>query len=589
MKKIFNCFVFFCLLFLGTNLVHAERFCEYRNENLDSEFQLRGNKAILVQDFLYKPSYNEKFEGEPYGYDIDIKSNYTQKQGASWKMKEYKDSEKCPKYLYYKIRDNNFDYVFGSDKLGEKFGYNTNGEDKSAGFIIYENFISKSQSSTFKTGKGSLECVYKDGEDTYTYTIKTDGENISMDFKGEVKSDTSYNFKGISNIIDKMNFYSSDDNKLKCLPTIYRSKTIAGASASKNKPYKYTLYNDHELFEFKENDKKIVLDSENSEGNISLNNKSKVFTCQFPIYIYANVTVSNDKVVSVEYFNKSTQEKLDYKDLMNQPEMDEYIYKDSKLTCPLYKNNKNPGDDYYTFTEDRNDENLDSLLNDDNDSSNDNTALSEFSKLMGDVKTILEIKSPGFTYNEKIGILYYKNYSYTQNICSASPNSANYCGNAIDYNLEKGIKNIYFHCNSTYNKYASEKTKYNQHVKECLDFDKFYNHLVQKGIVADYSSDCGILSDDFKEILMYILDLIKIAGPILALGLGILDFIKVVASGDADKEMKTAFKKFSIRILAAILLFLIPIIIAFLLDTFLGNKSGYNEDNPFCDVVDWDE
>ena len=89
--------------------------------------------------------------------------------------------------------------------------------------------------------------------------------------------------------------------------------------------------------------------------------------------------------------------------------------------------------------------------------------------------------------------------------------------------------------------------------------------------------------------LDWILDILKIAGPILAVGLGTLDFIKVVASGDADKEMKSAFKKFSIRIVSAILLFIVPVILAFLMDTFLGNQNGYDADNPFCDVVEFNE
>ena len=53
--------------------------------------------------------------------------------------------------------------------------------------------------------------------------------------------------------------------------------------------------------------------------------------------------------------------------------------------------------------------------------------------------------------------------------------------------------------------------------------------------------------------------------------------------------MKTAFKRLSTRLIAAALLFVIPVILAFLMDTFLGNQEGYDPSNPFCSVVDWDE
>ena len=68
-----------------------------------------------------------------------------------------------------------------------------------------------------------------------------------------------------------------------------------------------------------------------------------------------------------------------------------------------------------------------------------------------------------------------------------------------------------------------------------------------------------------------------------------VSIIKTVASGDADKEMKNTFKKFGTRLIAAVLLFLIPFILAFLMDLFLGNQNGYNSDDPFCGIVEWSD
>ena len=103
------------------------------------------------------------------------------------------------------------------------------------------------------------------------------------------------------------------------------------------------------------------------------------------------------------------------------------------------------------------------------------------------------------------------------------------------------------------------------------------------------------MSTDLKDKVVWILNIIKIAGPILAIALGALDFVKVIASGEADKEMKTAGKRLLRRFIAAILLFIIPIILAWLMDTVLGGTveedkaSGYTTGNPFCGTVDWNE
>ena len=154
---------------------------------------------------------------------------------------------------------------------------------------------------------------------------------------------------------------------------------------------------------------------------------------------------------------------------------------------------------------------------------------------------------------------------------------------------EEALFEIRTYCNDVYNAYVKSKNSGLVSKKnECMVFNEFYNWLVKENIISDLSSGCDFVTDDLRDKLIWILDLIKIAGPILALGLGTLDFVKVLAAGDADKEMKNAFKRFSIRILAAILLFIIPVILAFLLDVFIGNQDGYNSDNPFCSVVEWE-
>jgi len=163
------------------------------------------------------------------------------------------------------------------------------------------------------------------------------------------------------------------------------------------------------------------------------------------------------------------------------------------------------------------------------------------------------------------------------------------CKEETRYDVELTVMELKNYCNDVYLRYVNDTSALdrNERKEECLKFNMLYNDMVEKGLIQDLTAGCDILSTDIQEKLGWILNLLKVAGPILALGLGTLDFIKAVASGDADKEMKTAFKRFSTRIAAAALLFVIPLILAFLMDTFLGNQAGYNEDNPFCNIVEW--
>ena len=91
-------------------------------------------------------------------------------------------------------------------------------------------------------------------------------------------------------------------------------------------------------------------------------------------------------------------------------------------------------------------------------------------------------------------------------------------------------------------------------------------------------SECEyILGDPNKQgDFAYYLDItfrfIKFAAPILLICVSIFDYIKVIASGDADSINKTN-KKTLIRLIFTLLLFFLPIIISFLL-TLLGAQGS---------------
>ena len=166
-----------------------------------------------------------------------------------------------------------------------------------------------------------------------------------------------------------------------------------------------------------------------------------------------------------------------------------------------------------------------------------------------------------------------------------------YNPNELEYLTMQKINDVAEYCNNYYSNsdvYRKQSTFENR-MNECISFMRMIKEASNLGLIDNSTIDCEMFSEDLNNILIKILDIVKIAGPILALGLGTIDFIKAMISDDADKEMKSAFKKLSTRLIAAVLLFIIPFILAFLMDTFLGNVDGYNSDDPFCGLVEWGE
>lgn len=100
---------------------------------------------------------------------------------------------------------------------------------------------------------------------------------------------------------------------------------------------------------------------------------------------------------------------------------------------------------------------------------------------------------------------------------------------------------------------------------------------------STYEEQCGYLENsELLGFLQTALNIIKIAGPVLAIVLGMLDFAKAILASDADKELKTAWKHFVYRLIAAALLFLIPAALSFLMNILIPERAT---DNPYCDII----
>ena len=107
-----------------------------------------------------------------------------------------------------------------------------------------------------------------------------------------------------------------------------------------------------------------------------------------------------------------------------------------------------------------------------------------------------------------------------------------------------------------------------------LNTETLSNNYVQ---ILDETIDCtsketGILGSVQDEesvawLLQKILNYIKILGPSLAIALGTIDFVKAIVTSD-EKSMKETQKKFVNRLIAAFLLFFVPLIVQVLLNLF---------------------
>ena len=107
----------------------------------------------------------------------------------------------------------------------------------------------------------------------------------------------------------------------------------------------------------------------------------------------------------------------------------------------------------------------------------------------------------------------------------------------------------------------------------CLDIGvQTKKAKVEAGLISGDSGECGF-SARLLVWVSNILRWIKYILPVIVIVMGILDFIKAIAAGK-DDELKKAQGSFTKRLIAAALVFLIPLIVEFVLDKM---GFGYND------------
>ena len=137
---------------------------------------------------------------------------------------------------------------------------------------------------------------------------------------------------------------------------------------------------------------------------------------------------------------------------------------------------------------------------------------------------------------------------------------------------------------------TSQKTEYNKEKSEFVDLCK--SVLTQSDATDPCVIKCMTLNQDIAEIestdiktndcslstkliiwIENILRWVKYIVPVIIIVLSILDFIKAMAS-EKDDDMKKAQKHFVTRLIIAVLIFIMPLIIEFVLD-----KMGFSADS----------
>jgi hypothetical protein len=114
---------------------------------------------------------------------------------------------------------------------------------------------------------------------------------------------------------------------------------------------------------------------------------------------------------------------------------------------------------------------------------------------------------------------------------------------------------------------------------ECSKIKDHVSKICGYTPTTSITQECNSIGDRLLAWMFKIINMVRYAIPAILIILGVLDFIKAIAS-DSDEEIKKAGGRFAKRLLAAAILFIIPLILQFLLGIF--SIPGLDPSNPFC-------
>lgn len=107
---------------------------------------------------------------------------------------------------------------------------------------------------------------------------------------------------------------------------------------------------------------------------------------------------------------------------------------------------------------------------------------------------------------------------------------------------------------------------------------------IDSAMAAEYTTGCGILGPKVVEILSWFVKVIRLGVPILVIILGMIDFLRILFSGE-DKVYKDAFLKFVKRLIIGVVIIFVPYIIQFAVK-LSGVESQYGIDDFYCGIIE---
>jgi len=128
------------------------------------------------------------------------------------------------------------------------------------------------------------------------------------------------------------------------------------------------------------------------------------------------------------------------------------------------------------------------------------------------------------------------------------------------------------YCNTLTN-YADYSSNKDSCIYKCLRIKDYLPGITSNNSVCGFSQKLALYIRNIVKWVKYII-------PVIVIVLGILDFIKAIAA-DKEDEIKKAQGRFVKRLIAAALIFIVPLIIGFVLD-----KMGFEEYVSGCGIID---
>lgn len=589
MKKIFYglFFTLFCLVGLGFTKVEAlDNVCFYKTN--DEKITL----AVVVDSKNNGKAYLMKSYSKNDGFSEN------QDYASNWSVNNIKNNGKCSPYLLYEIKT-------GKNKIT---AYSTKPSISSGQYVLTEyNFT-----------KVASKCSYKSPNIEDNFTLNIYVNNGSMFFYYNDLESPFSDYKADSgNVYMPRKLYSSFISSYNnSCPLLYTNGSVKNSSVKKtfNIYYGSTCSKNDSNCISKKGSGNWASSTEENPNNPEDSNIAKEYTKEYK-------KTANQKDVIKIIFRAYTNKEQDVCFSINDNISCYSAVKGKDITqqIPSGEIDSFSGEKKYNWLVLKG-ENVDKFFNYENSNPNSlkDPGVVYFNSLDSLRYEISLTKKQGVQSVNSSDASVFGGELFKERVCELSPflkelkvddsielningkllsiskwgckNTCDYnteeCKSNLAYNVETKVRAVAEYCSYLYDNYYKFTANgiSESRLEECISFDEYYNKLVEKGYVRNITGNCDFISQDVYNMLQTALNIIKVAGPILAIALGMLDFAKVIVSGDADKELKQAGQRFLKRIIAAAVLLLLPIILSFLMNIFLKGETGYDSDNPFCNL-----